>query len=104
MDTRKLINRRIVQLIAVDTNINVPIERSVIYTGEDVLTDKSDAELILDMDMLKLLPAYNEYRVRVVDRDRSETSGRDIFLEPLKIDNVQFLVRISHAWRTTNER
>jgi len=84
--------RRIVQVFIADPNENVPLERSVLYTGEQKLTDLNDTELYFELPMAELLKKHNDYRVKLVDKEASRKSGREIYLEPVRIRDLRMVV------------
>ena len=85
-------NRRIVQVFIADPNDNVPLEKSILYTGEQKLTDLNDTELFFEIPIKELLDKHNIFRVTVGDREASKRAGKDIFLDPVKIRDLKMLV------------
>jgi hypothetical protein len=85
-------NRRIVQVFIADPNENVPLEKSVLYTGEQKLTDLNDTELFFEVPIKDLLDAHNVIRLAMVDREASKRAGKDIFLDPVKIRDLRMIV------------
>ncbi len=84
--------RRIVQVFIADTNENVPLEESVLYTGTQKLTDATDTELFFEVPIVDLLKAHNEKRVKWTDKEASKRSGKDVFLDPVKIRDLKMVV------------
>ena len=83
---------RIVKVFIADPNENLPLEKRVIYTGEEKLTDLTDQELFFEVPVAELLSKHNEYRKTVVDKKAAEKSGRDIFLDPVRIRDLRMVV------------
>jgi hypothetical protein len=82
-------NRRLVQVFIADPDKRVPLEQSMIYSGEQRLTDLTDQELFFEVDIKNLLDAHNAKRVKIIDKsvkDRSE------YLEPAKIRDLKMVV------------
>lgn len=85
--------RRIVQVFIADPNDNVPLEKSVLYTGPQRLTDLNDTELFFEIPNLQdLIKSHNETRKVTLDREASKRSGKDIFLDPVKIRDLRMVV------------
>ena len=81
--------RRLVQVIIVDPNENVPLEQCVIYRGEQMLTDLTDQELFFELDIKDLLAKHNEKRVKLTDKKIKE---RVEHLEPAKVRDLKMVV------------
>ncbi len=84
--------RRIVQVFIADPNDNVPLDKAVLYTGEQKLTDLNDTELFFEVPMQSLLQVHNALRVGFLDREASKRAGKDIFLDPVKIRDLKMVV------------
>ena len=84
--------RRIVQVFIADPNENVPLEKSVLYTGEQKLTDLNDTELFFEVPINDLLKTHNTTRITFVDKEASKRAGKDIFLDPVKIRDLKMVV------------
>lgn len=81
--------RRLVKVIIVDTDENVPLEKCVLYSGDEKMTDATDQELFFEIEIKNILDEYNKYRVTVKDKsikDRTE------YLEPVKIRDLRMVV------------
>ncbi|MGZ3235772.1 MAG: hypothetical protein ACXU8A_00180 [Burkholderiaceae bacterium] len=83
---------RIVKVFIADNNDNLPLEKRVMYSGEEKLTDLTDQELFFELPISDLLAKQNELRKTVVDKVQSEKFGRDIFLEPARIRDLKMVV------------
>lgn len=84
--------RRLVQVFIADTNENVPLEKCLLYSGQLKLTDLNDTELFFEIPINDLLKAHNEQRIKWSDKDASRKAGKDIFLDPVKIRELQMRV------------
>ena len=82
-------NRRIVQVFIVDTYESVPLDKCVIYRGEQKLTDLTDQELFFEIDIKSLLDAHNVERVKLIDKRVKE---RTEHLEPARIRDLKMTV------------
>jgi hypothetical protein len=82
-------SRRLVQVLIVDPNENVPLEQCLLYKGEPKMTDATDQELFFEIDIKDILAKHNEKRVQIVDRKVKE---RTEHLEPAKIRDLKMVV------------
>lgn len=81
--------RRLVKVIIVDPDENIPLGQCLLYSGDEKLTDATDQELFFEIDIKSLLDKHNEARVKVRDKKVKE---RDEFLEPAKIRDLKMVV------------
>jgi hypothetical protein len=83
---------RIVKVFIADPNENLPLEKRVLYSGDEKLTDLTDQELFFDVPIADLLSKHNDARKATVDKTQAEKFGRDIFLEPARIRDLKMVV------------
>lgn len=83
------VQRRIVKVIIMDPNPNVPLDDCVLYRGEEQLTDLTDQELFFEIDIKTLLASHNEKRVKMVDKT---VKDRVEYLEPARVSGLKMLV------------
>ena len=81
--------RRLVKVLIVDPNDNIPLDQCVLYSGNEKLTDATDQELFFEVDLKDILAKHNEQRVKVRDKTVKE---RAEFLEPAKIRDLKMVV------------
>lgn len=81
--------RRLVQVFIADPNENVPLEQSLLYRGEQKLTDATDQELYFEIDIKDILAKHNEARCKVVDKKVKE---RTEYLEPARVRDLKMVV------------
>lgn len=81
--------RRLVQVLIVDPNENIPLEQCLLYRGEQKLTDATDQELFFELDIKDILAKHNEARIKIVDKKVKE---RTEYLEPAKIRDLKMVV------------
>jgi hypothetical protein len=81
--------RRLVKVIIIDTDENVPLDKCVLYSGDEKLTDATDQELFFEIDIKNILDKYNEYRVTLKDKSVKERVEN---LEPVKIRDLRMVV------------
>lgn len=84
--------KRIVKVFVVDPDQRVPAEQSLLAQSEEQFTDKTDQELFFDLDIRDSLAKHNEARVKIIDKQATARSGRDVFLEPIKIRDLKMQV------------
>ena len=82
-------SRRLVQVFIADPNENIPLADSLLYSGEQKLTDATDQELFFEIDIKDILAKHNEKRVKIVDKKIKE---RTEYLEPAKIRDLKMVV------------
>lgn len=81
--------RRIVKVYVADTNDNLPLDKTLLYSGEEKLTDLTDQELFFEIDIKSILDKHNEYRTTVINKtvkDRTE------YLEAAKVRDLRMTV------------
>lgn len=83
------VTRRLVQVIIVDPNDNIPLDQCLLYHGGPKLTDATDQELFYEIEIKDLLAKHNQNRVKVVDKKVKE---RTEHLEPAKIRDLKMVV------------
>lgn len=81
--------RRLVQVFIADPDDNVPLEQSMLYTGEQKLTDATDQELFFEIDMKTILDKHNADRVKLINKKVKERVEN---LEPVKIRDLRMVV------------
>jgi hypothetical protein len=86
------ITRRIVQVFIADPNDNVPLADSLLYKGDQKLTDATDQELFYEVPIIDILKTHNEKRIKMIDKEVSKKAGKDIFLEPAKIRDLKMII------------
>lgn len=84
--------RRIVQVFIVDTDTRVPLEKCLLYRGEQKITDATDEELFYEIEVKSLLDEHNLYRQGVIDEKATQRVGRDVYLSDIKIRNLTMTV------------
>jgi hypothetical protein len=83
---------RIVKVFIADSNDNLPLDKRVLHTGAEQLTDLTDQELFFEVPIAELLAKHNAVRAATVDKKQAEKFGRDIFLEPARIRDLKMVV------------
>lgn len=81
--------RRIVQVFIVDPDEGVPLVDSVLYSGEQKLTDLTDQELFFEVDIKSLLDAHNTKRAALFKKD---VKDRKEPLDPARIRDLKMIV------------
>lgn len=83
---------RITKVFIADINDNLPLDKRVLYSGDEKLTDLTDQELFFEVPITDLLAKHNAVRAATVDKKQAEKFGRDIFLEPARIRDLRMVV------------
>lgn len=82
-------SRRLVQVFIADTDENIPLDKSLLFSGEQKFTDATDQELFFEIDIKSVLEKHNEERVKIVNKKVKE---RTEYLEPAKIRDLKMVV------------
>ena len=82
-------DRRLVRVVIMDPDKNVPTDKALLYDSDQLFTDKTDEELYFDVDMKTLLANHNEERAKLVDKSVKE---RTEYLEPARIRDLNMVV------------
>ncbi len=83
------LSRRLVQVFICDPNENVPLDKCLLYTGDQKLTDLNDQELFFEIDIKSILEKHNLVRAKTVDKKVKE---RVEYLEPARIRDLKMIV------------
>lgn len=81
--------RRLVQVFIADPDINVPLDKALLYSGEQQMTDLSDQELFFEIDMAGILKRHNELRGTLTDKS---VKSKTVHLEPARIRDLRMTV------------
>jgi hypothetical protein len=84
-----VMTRRLVQVFIADPDENVPLAQSLLYSGEQKLTDLNDQELFFEIDIKTILDAHNLTRATIVNKKVKE---RTEHLEPARIRDLKMVV------------
>jgi hypothetical protein len=82
-------DKRLVRVLVVDPDEQVPVEQSVLHDGKEQLTDLTDQELFFEVEIQAALKKHNEKRAAIINKtvkDRTE------YLEPARIRDLKMLV------------
>ena len=86
---------RVVRVYIADTNVNIPVGKRLLYTGEETITELTDQELFFELDIKSLLAEHNKYRFGVKDKKHS-SKDNVVYLEPVRVrDLVMTVVNIA---------
>jgi hypothetical protein len=83
------VTRRLVQVFIADSDENVPLVDSLLYSGEQKLTDLTDQELYFEIDIKTILDTHNAKRAKIVNKQVRE---RTEYLEPARIRDLKMVV------------
>lgn len=89
--------RRLLTVILVDGDINLPVENSLVFKFDDVLTEETDQvtiqQLMVDEDIKTILEAHNKVRVKVVNKTILERTGSKVNLLPVTIKDLCWKIK-----------
>lgn len=83
---------RIVKIFIADPNENLPLDKRLLHSGDEQLTDLTDQELYFEVPIADLLKKHNAMRATTIDKKQTEKFGRDVFLEPVRIRDLKMVV------------
>lgn len=83
------ISRRIVKVYIMDPDENVPLDKSLLYEGDETLTDLTDQELFFEVDIKTILADHNTYRKTLVNK---KIKDRTEHLDAVKIRELKMVV------------
>jgi hypothetical protein len=83
---------RIVRVYIADPDPNIPLDKQLLYTGGEKLTDSTDQELFYEIPIQMILTDHNTYRATVIDKKASDKFGKEIRLEPIRIRDLKMAV------------
>ena len=84
--------RRIVRVYIVDSDQNLPLDKAILFQGNEQLTDLTDEELFLEIGIKPLLEGHNAVRALTLDKKASTKAGKDVHLEPIRIRDLKMVV------------
>lgn len=88
-ENKHMATRRLVQVFIADPDENVPLEQSMLYQGEQKLTDATDQELFFEIDIKTAIDKHNLERIKIINKKVKE---RTEYLEPAKIRDLKMVV------------
>lgn len=80
---------RYVQVFIADVDENVPLDKRLLYKGDQKLTDLTDQELFFEIDLKDILSAHNAFRTTLHDKSVKERTEK---LEPVRIRDLKMTV------------
>jgi hypothetical protein len=81
--------RRLVKVVIVDPDDKVPLDKCILYSGEEKLTDLTDQELFFEIEIKTILDKHNAERIKIIDKTVKE---RKEHLEPVKVRDLRMVV------------
>jgi hypothetical protein len=83
---------RIVKVFIADTDERLPLNKRILHTGEEQLTDLTDQELFFEVPIAELLKTHNALRMQTIDKKAAAKSDHEVFLEPVRIRDLKMVV------------
>lgn len=84
--------RRLVEVWVVDPHPDVPAGESVLVEYQAYITDKTDEEIKLGLDLMGRLDDHNKMRAKREDKRATRASGVTQFLEPARIADISVAI------------
>lgn len=81
--------RRLIKVIIADPDEKVPLDKCLLYSSEEKLTDLNDQELFFEIDIKTILDDHNLVRISILDKTVKE---RKEYLEPVKVRDLRMVV------------
>jgi hypothetical protein len=81
--------RRLVRIIIADPDPALPLDKVLLYNGEEKFTDATDQELFFEVDIQSLLNTHNAWRTTVVD---PESKDKKDFLKKARVRDLRMTV------------
>lgn len=89
-------NTRVIRIFIADADTNVDINDRILYQGKEIVTELTDQELFFELNITDILNSHNMDRVKMLNKDLSDSTGRDVYLKKIKIrDLVMTVVNIA---------
>jgi hypothetical protein len=83
---------RLVKVLIADSDKRVPLADRLLFEGDEQLTDLTDQELYFEIPIKEKLDAHNAKRVKIVDKESTRATGKETFLEPIRIRDLRMTV------------
>lgn len=80
--------RRLVKVMIVDPDLNVPVDNAVLVNEPEKITDLDDQELFFELDIKTILTNHNNYRTTLTDKKSKDNDT----LEPIRIKDLKMMV------------
>jgi len=82
--------RRLVRVIIADPHPDIPLNKAILYNGEEHFTDATDNELFFEVPIQELLKQHND-KVRSMTKN-SAVKDRTEYLTPARIRDLKMTV------------
>lgn len=80
--------RRLVKVFIADPDENVPVDKCLLYSGDEMLTDLTDEELFFEIPIMELLEKHNAVRVKT----KRENTKKTEYLKKARIRDLRMTV------------
>lgn len=80
--------KRFVNIYVIDLHPDVAGADSILYSEKERWLTISIEELWYEINLLELLKKHNEKRVKILDTNKTRETGKDTYLKPLTLENV----------------
>lgn len=93
----KMTNRRTVKIELIDDDAGLPVEKSLVATFDNVLTEDSNEvtiqELLMGNDVGVSIAAHNSIRGEIVNQEILNRTGQVVKLLPVKLKQLRWFIK-----------
>jgi hypothetical protein len=86
------VSLRIVKVVIADPTESLPLDKRVLYAGQETTTDLTDQELFYDVPIKQLMDDHNKVRAETRDKKAAHKADQVIYLEPIRIRDLKMVV------------
>lgn len=79
--------KRIVQVFICDPTEEVPLDKALLFRGDQKFTDLTDQELFFEVDIKTIIDSHNAFRATVLRKGSDKK-----FLDPIRIRDLKMVV------------
>ena len=82
--TKQAKTRRIVNIYIVDPDKAVPMDKALLYSRENLLTEDEDQDLLFNLDVKDIVTKHNSVRVTILDEEKTDKRGSNVYLQEVR--------------------
>ena len=92
-----VLNRRVVDVLLMDNDKGLDVSLSLVASYKGIVTEDDDAttvqEVMMNHNIAGKLKTHNEKRTKQVDMHIRQTHGTEVFLQPVKLKDLTWVVK-----------
>lgn len=96
-EENKTMNRRTVTVELFDDDKGLPVEKALVASFENVVTEDDDEttirEILMNKDIAKTLEKHNEKRKCIVNEEILQRTGNEVNLNEVKLKSLRWVVK-----------